>query len=847
MERTPVPNHQPAAIVGSGYSFAQLALNRPEGGAWPQQPSAWMQPKLMIGAADDRHEQEADRVAQQVVQQLQAPEMGRSALDPAIQRQPKPEGAAENPLHRKPIQLPIQLRDNSPAGGAASPDLTSAINQARGHGQPLTAGLQKTMGRAMGADFRGVRVHTDGQADQLNRSIQAQAFTTGQDVFFRQGAYQPGSRSGQGLIAHELTHVVQQNAAVVQPSSLPPAPITTETPAARGPDRTVPTQTAVDPSPLVRVARVAASGGQPVIQREAELGSIQIEMSAAGTISNSHISTNERPEGAIKSQEGSHTTAWIVTAEGIRQAIQGKTIAQAIAAIDTLYTLAKDLPGVSRVDALSQERRGHLADIKGKVDTNKTAAATTPSLDTLQEYISALMAYRNALPLSASKRGALANSGAEAQSMDTLRNYQTNTAAVVRAAIFKLLDKKAIADFQANAEFEPDQDDPTAMVEVSIDNPGAYDNEADQNQRVIDIIEQHLKWVKGLFPAAYAKAGITDDHILDEFLFSGETDFGRREDIEDDVDIAPALPNNPPVPVAIPANDRFSTQIVLDDANLDQVAALIVTGRPAGVFGTQDRKHTTAWAVFVRGAMRKTEGKTLAEAVAGIKSLLTDAKAMPGAQDPQVNAMSDAGTARVQAALVAANAAQVVAENAIQNGTRQAKQNALQIFIHAYLAYRNALPLSAAIIPSQLSTSGGKAEPRYLAALDTFENRPTRMRTNAEKLAAAKAFWKLFDLGTLEVLTNDQRNPMVTNTANVNYKQNMPGVDQTTNKQQRVINILVQHILTMKSAYPGTTRQLAPQLSHALTPIVGQVYTDPIKIKLVANNIRIAVGWPRIR
>ena len=54
-------------------------------------------------------------------------------------------------------------------------------------------------------------MHTDAQSDQLNRSIQAKAFTTGQDVFFRQGAYVPGSSSGQELIAHELTHVVQQN------------------------------------------------------------------------------------------------------------------------------------------------------------------------------------------------------------------------------------------------------------------------------------------------------------------------------------------------------------------------------------------------------------------------------------------------------------------------------------------------------------------------------------------------------------------------------------------------------------------------------------------------------------
>ena len=66
------------------------------------------------------------------------------------------------------------------------------------------------MGLAMGADFSGVRVHTDGRADELNSKLQAKAFTKGKDLFFKKGEYQPGKRDGQELIAHELTHVIQQ-------------------------------------------------------------------------------------------------------------------------------------------------------------------------------------------------------------------------------------------------------------------------------------------------------------------------------------------------------------------------------------------------------------------------------------------------------------------------------------------------------------------------------------------------------------------------------------------------------------------------------------------------------------
>jgi hypothetical protein len=69
---------------------------------------------------------------------------------------------------------------------------------------------------AMGADFSGVRVHTGGQADALNHHLSARAFTTGQDIFFKQGEYSPGSSGGRELLAHELTHVVQQNGDQVQ-------------------------------------------------------------------------------------------------------------------------------------------------------------------------------------------------------------------------------------------------------------------------------------------------------------------------------------------------------------------------------------------------------------------------------------------------------------------------------------------------------------------------------------------------------------------------------------------------------------------------------------------------------
>ncbi|HRQ36782.1 MAG TPA: DUF4157 domain-containing protein [Chloroflexota bacterium] len=91
-------------------------------------------------------------------------------------------------------------------------DTASAINQQRGSGHGLDDGMSAKAGATMGQDFSGVKIHTDSQADQLSHQLGAKAFTTGNDIFFRSGEYNPASSEGQTLIAHELTHVVQQGA-----------------------------------------------------------------------------------------------------------------------------------------------------------------------------------------------------------------------------------------------------------------------------------------------------------------------------------------------------------------------------------------------------------------------------------------------------------------------------------------------------------------------------------------------------------------------------------------------------------------------------------------------------------
>jgi hypothetical protein len=94
-------------------------------------------------------------------------------------------------------------------GQDVSPDVQSRI--AGSSGRSMDGGTLTRMESAFGASFSNVRIHDGAEADTLSRSLQAEAFTTGNDVFFRKGNYDPSSSGGQELLAHELTHVVQQS------------------------------------------------------------------------------------------------------------------------------------------------------------------------------------------------------------------------------------------------------------------------------------------------------------------------------------------------------------------------------------------------------------------------------------------------------------------------------------------------------------------------------------------------------------------------------------------------------------------------------------------------------------
>jgi outer membrane protein OmpA-like peptidoglycan-associated protein len=251
-----------------------------------------VQTKISVGAAQDAYEQEADRVADQVMAmpsspgdthpvqrsaEADEPEMDlaeaasaqpnpkapsiarivqREAADgdegidedqqkkkqddegvvqtkrlsasitPYVQRedddeQPKKHDEDEGVVQTKPLAASItpvlQREASAEAAGDGSFDagseFESGLASASGGGSPLPDSVRSFMEPRFGADFGGVRIHTGAHSEHLNRQVSAQAFTHGADIFMGDGKYQPDSAQGRHLLAHELTHVVQQGGA----------------------------------------------------------------------------------------------------------------------------------------------------------------------------------------------------------------------------------------------------------------------------------------------------------------------------------------------------------------------------------------------------------------------------------------------------------------------------------------------------------------------------------------------------------------------------------------------------------------------------------------------------------
>ncbi len=161
----------------------------------------FMQPKLTISQPGDPYEQEADQVADQVMR-MPAPVVQRQCAACVSGGSPCPACEREEPVT-------VSRKAQGAIGSDASASVGSVI---RSSGQPLAASTRAFFEPRFGQDLSQVRVHTDPEAQQSARDVSALAYTVGSHVVFGADRYVPGTPDGQRLLAHELTHVVQQQA-----------------------------------------------------------------------------------------------------------------------------------------------------------------------------------------------------------------------------------------------------------------------------------------------------------------------------------------------------------------------------------------------------------------------------------------------------------------------------------------------------------------------------------------------------------------------------------------------------------------------------------------------------------
>ncbi len=169
-----------------------------------------VQAKLTISQPGDVHEQEADRVASEVMRTpadvQQVPAVSSAGSISRVQRM-----CAECEEEQgKKNGAPVQRKEQVAGAPAVTPVAAANIHGLRGGGRALPAEARSFFEPRFGADFSNVRVHVGTRAEEAARSIGAKAFTIGNDIAFGSGQYSPESRAGRTLLAHELTHVLQQ-------------------------------------------------------------------------------------------------------------------------------------------------------------------------------------------------------------------------------------------------------------------------------------------------------------------------------------------------------------------------------------------------------------------------------------------------------------------------------------------------------------------------------------------------------------------------------------------------------------------------------------------------------------
>jgi len=156
----------------------------------------FFQAKLSVNKSDDKYEREADHVANEVVNEISNPAL-------PVQRM--------TDVPEKNTKFSFLQAKQADASSIASPQLSSNIESSAGSGTGLPGHTLNEMNASFGTNFNNVHIHNDSESARMNKELHAQAFTHGPDIYFDEGKYNPTTADGKFLLAHELTHVIQQS------------------------------------------------------------------------------------------------------------------------------------------------------------------------------------------------------------------------------------------------------------------------------------------------------------------------------------------------------------------------------------------------------------------------------------------------------------------------------------------------------------------------------------------------------------------------------------------------------------------------------------------------------------
>ncbi|HST46734.1 DUF4157 domain-containing protein [Jatrophihabitans sp.] len=540
---------------------------------------------VMVGSADDQQEQHADAVASRVVAALRrrrdpaptatpdpaptaTPEPDTDPADPTAHADPVVRVAASlNALRRQADRgstghLPIG-RD----GGPVSTDTASQLAQARTGGAPLPPDTRAAFEPAIGADLSAVRLHVGPQATALNHQVGAVAFTTGRDIFFRDGLPDVGTESGQHLLAHELAHAVS--------------------PEATGP---------------VRRAVVAQLHMDKGIDESDDVARITA------------VSIVGRPPPTFSDSMGDHSTAFTVHVNAVQLALIGCPLNQAVARMQELVnglnftpgsTLLADLP--ARHVRMLREAHERLVEIQGRLNVPSKGLDVAAAI---QEYVAAYLELRELIPLSTINTGSVskATSGkGKGEDCAALRGQASGIPQhpdQLAAEIVGLLDVRAVA--LACAET-----DPAKLAALA---PGLPVS-ADATKRAALYVEQHLRSLQTAFPGALAALAEQRGFLAPEIVLLPPSDPRAAARARDDLAIPLVLPELLHRVVLPRAVECLNEELPILLKNLASLQAEISSSRPVSLGDPSAQK---------RKRSELDSGKTTKSALAQLAKLEAD-------------------------------------------------------------------------------------------------------------------------------------------------------------------------------------------------------------------------------